>query len=273
MKGEDGSRREGTDEEGHDGMMAYVWQESVCAMACDVVSCGWAAGGEAGNAIHRSSKTPPISLPEAWALTPNGKRSWRQRCGSGVAAHEETCVDLNLSSARATVSGSGTGGRQARPAWPGPVQSKDQGPGCHLQSGRSHPSGPPLGVPSNCQQSEPGPIRTARAPASGGSSLAPGQAGLGGWCVSCKARTVALGSSVKVAPASGLSIGDTPSGPSEVPWADTHLPWSPPCPGGFHRLAQWPGQKQRRRRRGGPAEVSEHSRPAQAAGYRDTQMV
>ncbi|CAG9971599.1 unnamed protein product [Clonostachys byssicola] len=110
--------------------MAYVWQESVCAMACDVVSCGWAAGGEAGNAIHRSSKTPPISLPEAWALTPNGKRSWRQRCGSGVTAHEETWVDLNLSSARATVSGSGTGGRQARPAWPGPVQSKGQGAIC-----------------------------------------------------------------------------------------------------------------------------------------------
>lgn len=116
-------------------------------------------------------------------------------------------------------------------ARPSPVQ----GPRARVpsaRSGRSHPSGPPLGVPSNCQQSKPGPIRTARAPASGGSSLAPGQAGLGGWCVSCKARTVALGSSVKVAPASGLSIGDTPSGPSDVPWADTHLPWSPPCPGG-----------------------------------------
>jgi hypothetical protein len=87
-------------------------------------------GGEAGDAIHRSSKTPPISLPEAWALTPNGKRSWRQRCGSGVAAHEETCVDLNLSSARATVSGSGTGGTPGPPslARPSPVQ----GPGCHL---------------------------------------------------------------------------------------------------------------------------------------------
>ncbi|VUC27115.1 unnamed protein product [Clonostachys rosea] len=147
MKGEEGRRREDTDEEGHDGMMAYGKRASVRWMACDVVSCGWAAGGEAGDAIHRSSKTPPISLPEAWALTPNGKRSWRQRCGSGVAAHEETCVDLNLSSARASVSGSGTGGRQARPAWPGPVQSKAPGPGCHLHKAvEVIPLGPPLGA-------------------------------------------------------------------------------------------------------------------------------
>jgi hypothetical protein len=84
---------------------------------------------------------------------------------------------------------------------------------------------------------------------------------------------VALGSSVKVAPASGLSIGDTPSGPSEVPWADTHLPWSTHPGQGVPQAGAGARAEAASTPKGGPAEVSEHSRPAQAAGYRDTQMV